>query len=294
MLACPPCTERYSSNVVPGSSGLVGRQSDARGAKHGSACGCCPRPRAGPSSWRDAALAFVDSLRVAAFETRLMDIVLASAVRDPELRAALTEAERAVAEDTRRSFSASVGAFNVARERWRRQRVPALTAPTPGGYEPGLASEEALLSELAGAVRGLEDVLEVQPFAGDLSEYVWFRRALGERASAGLGRQPQKTRAGRLSSWRSGLCAGRFSPSAIPTTGGKRIVKALSRLDVGDGTTTTITGAQADLIPEAPSQPAQTVLFLQLANVPGRGRPLGIRPLVRAITDRVEGMKTAG
>jgi hypothetical protein len=144
--------------------------------------------------WRDAALAFIDSLCVAAFGTALANIVLASAVRDPELRAMLTDAERAV-EDAGQSFSASAMAFSVARERWRGQRLAAFAAPSPAGYEPILASEEMLvINELTQAVQGLEDVLEVQPFAGDLGEYVWFRRALAERASAGWMPNPQDAR----------------------------------------------------------------------------------------------------
>lgn len=46
-------------------------------------------------AWADAALGFIDSLCVAAFNTKLQDVVLASAVRDPELRALLTGAEKA-------------------------------------------------------------------------------------------------------------------------------------------------------------------------------------------------------
>jgi hypothetical protein len=86
-------------------------------------------------------------------------------------------------------------AFSVARERWRGQRLAAFAAPSPAGYEPILASEEMLvINELTQAVQGLEDVLEVQPFAGDLGEYVWFRRALAERASAGWMPNPQDAR----------------------------------------------------------------------------------------------------
>lgn len=241
-------------------------------------------------AWRDAALAFIDSLCVAAFNSPVADIVLASAVRDPELRVMLTHAERTV-DDTRQSFSASAMAFNVARGRWRVQRLSALAVPSPGGYEPILASEEAfVINELTGAVRGLEDVLEVQPFAGDLSEYVWFRRALGERASSGWTPTAEDARRALVfvAGWRWEIFTLGYHDDRWEAHR-----EGIEPPRVGDGATITITGAQADLIPEASAQPARTVLFLQLANVPGRGRPPWDAVLLQAITDGMRGIRTA-
>ena len=137
-------------------------------------------------AWADAAIGFIDSLCVAAFNTKLQDIVLASAVRDPELRALLTTAKGSVGDDTRQSFSAAEQAFGIARARWRTQRNAAVPSASPTYMEPILASDESqMIGNLTEAVASLEDWLEVQPFAGDLSEYIWFRRVGRERASVG-------------------------------------------------------------------------------------------------------------
>jgi hypothetical protein len=66
-------------------------------------------------AWADAAIGFIDSLCVAAFNTKLQDIVLANAVRDPGLRALLTTAEGSVGDNTHQSFSAAEQAFGIAR-----------------------------------------------------------------------------------------------------------------------------------------------------------------------------------
>jgi len=202
----------------------------------------------------------------------------------------LTDAETAV-DATSQSFSASAMAFNIARERWRGQRFAALAALSPGGYEPTLASEEALvINELARAVQGLEEVLEVQPFAGDLSEYLWFRRALSERASAGW--TPTTRDARRAVVFVTGwVVRWEIFPLGYADDRWEAHRENIEPPHVGDGTTITITGA-ADLIPEMSAQPAHFVLSLQLANVPGRGRPPWDAVLLQAITDGMRGIRT--
>lgn len=84
-------------------------------------------------AWADAATAFVNSLCIAAFGAELKDIVLASAIRDEELRGLLTSAEMVLAENPRQSFAASEMALSSARWRWRNQRQAAVPTPTPSG-----------------------------------------------------------------------------------------------------------------------------------------------------------------
>lgn len=242
--------------------------------------------------WRDAAVAFIDSLSVAAFGMPLADVVLAIAVRDQELRTILTAAEHEV-NDTGRSFSASVTAFNLARGRWRAQRDAALAARVADGYQPILMSEEAhAINELTEAVHGLADVLEVQPFVGDVGEYVWFRRALGERAEARWLPSPEDARralvfvAGWVVRWE-------VFTLGYPDDQWEAHRESIAPPEIGDGAAIRIIGAQADLLQEAPGQPARTLLFLQLANVPGRGRAPWDSILARAVQDRMRGIKTA-
>jgi hypothetical protein len=242
--------------------------------------------------WRDAAVAFIDSLCREAFDTPLKDIVLASAVRDLELRAMLTEAEMSVASDTHQSFAASTMAFTAARDRWREQRVAAVSAPIAGGFELILASEESqAINELTGAVQSLENLLEMQPFAGDLSEYVWFRRALGERATAGW--EPTENDARRALIFVAGwVVRWEIFDLGYPDDEWAAHREGIEPPQHGDGTTVTINGAQADLIPEATGQPARTVLYLQLANVPARGRPPWEPILLQAVADELRKINT--
>jgi hypothetical protein len=127
--------------------------------------------------WADATIAFIDSLCMAAFGTRLAQILLADVVRDESLRTQLRWSEEQLSENPGQSFLLTVGAFDEARRRWRAQRSLPGFAPSPGGHrrQPSLAPP---LPEV-------DEFLEVEPFAGDFGEYTWLRRARQEHEHAG-------------------------------------------------------------------------------------------------------------
>lgn len=128
-------------------------------------------------NWADATIAFIDSMCLAAFGTGLGEIMLAAAVRDASLRTQLRWSEEQVSENPGRSFSLALGAFDEARNRWRAQRDSPVFAPSPGGDPPA--------PDLTAPQQDVDDFLEVQPFAGDPSQYTWLRRARQEHERAG-------------------------------------------------------------------------------------------------------------
>jgi hypothetical protein len=127
--------------------------------------------------WADAAIAFIDSLCVAAFSIPLAEIVLADAVRDPSLRTQLRWSEEQLTVNPAQSFALSAGAFDEARSRWRTQHRSPVFAPSPAG--------DPTTPDLTPPLQDVEDFLEVQPFADDFGEYTWLRRARQELDRAG-------------------------------------------------------------------------------------------------------------
>lgn len=114
--------------------------------------------------WTVDAKAFVYGLIEAAFGANLNDVLLADAVRDDELRALLSEAERQLNfGEFRSAFRYADQALLNARLQWRRQR--------DGSYEDNRGSAHANgFSGLPAAGEAL-DQLEVQVFAVDMSRY---------------------------------------------------------------------------------------------------------------------------
>lgn len=243
-------------------------------------------------AWADAAIGFINSLCVAAFNTQLKDIVLASAVRDPGLRALLTRAEGSVADDTRQSFSAAEQAFGIARACWRTQRNAAVPATSPTYVEPILASDQSLMiGNLTEAVASLEDWLEVQPFAGNLSEYIWFRRVGRERALAGW--VPDMGEARRALVFAVGwIVRWEIFTFGYPEERWRDYREGIEPPSHRDASSVTITGGQTNMTLEAPGQPARNLLYLQLANVPNRGRPPWEAVLQQAIGDGMRSLRT--
>jgi hypothetical protein len=243
-------------------------------------------------AWADAAIGFIDSLCVAAFNTELKDIVLASAVRDPGLRALLTRAEGSVADETPQSFRTAEQAFEIARGRWRTQRNAAVPATSPTYVEPILASDESrMIAGLTETVASMEDWLEVQPFAGDLSEYIWFRRVGRERASVGW--VPEVDDARRALVFAVGwIVRWEIFSFGYPEERWQGYRDGIEPPTRGDGSTVTVIGGQANMTLEAPGQPARNLLYLQLANVPNRGRPPWETVLQQAIADGMRGLRT--
>jgi hypothetical protein len=281
-------TQQRSKWKLQGWPGVDQMHQARNGAQH---AGVAP-DRGQMTAWADAALAFINSLCIAAFETELKDVVLASAVRHPELRGMLTSAEVVVSENARQSFAASEMAFGIARARWRVQRQAAVPSATPTLVEPVLQSAESQsISDLADALGSLEDVLEVQPFAGDLSEYIWFQRVSRERASAGW--TPDEDEARRALVFVAGwVVRWEIFAFGYPEDRWRAHRDSVEPSHHGDGKTVAIIGAQADLLSEATGQPPRNMLYLQLANVPKRGRPPWDAVLEQAVGDAMRGRRT--
>jgi hypothetical protein len=225
-------------------------------------------------NWRDATVAFIDSLMMAAFSTRLDDILLAGAVRDPGLRRQLEWSEETLPDDPARCLSLALGAFDQARERWREQRrqqwftPPQVTGYTATGLDIGFASGSGVREQLA----ELDDFLEVQLFAGDAGEYVWLRRARIEQSSVGWMPAAQEARRALLfvTGW---IVRWEIFDAGYPAERWESHRESIQPPVVGDGVTPQILGAHVDLQKDVPGLPARHVVYLQLANVPNRGRP---------------------
>jgi hypothetical protein len=213
-------------------------------------------------AWRDATLAFVDSLCREAFQTKLEDIVLADAVRDGELRTALRWAEEQITVNATQSFILSVSAFDTARAKWREQHNVRVFNLAPDGY-PDIAPAEAPFREI-------EDLLEVQAFAGDFSQYTWLRRACEEQERAGWA--PSRDDARRALAFVSGwIVRWEIFDRGYPVDRWEDHRDSVQPPTDGDGTVK-ILWAQAEFLPGVPGRPARNVIYFQLANVPGRGR----------------------
>ncbi len=217
--------------------------------------------------WCDAAWAFIDVLCGAAFGVALAEIVLADAVRDPELRAQLEQGEGALAEDSAGAFALVVAAFDQARERWRAQRRPGAFVPVV--QERWLRRDPA--ADIRDRLRDLDDFLEVQLFAGDAGEYVWLRRARDERQSAGWAPSGEDARRALLfvTGW---IVRWEIFDRGYPVDDWEAHRESIQPPIVGDGEELQILGADTEFLAEVPGRAARCVLHMQLANVPGRGR----------------------
>jgi hypothetical protein len=227
-------------------------------------------------SWADATIAFIDSLCVAAFGTQLADIVLANAVRDQSLRTQLRWSEEQLSENPGRSFLLAVGAFDEARGRWRGQRNARVFVPSPGGDPPSPG--------IAPPLHEVDEFLEVQPFAGDFGEYTWLWRARQEHEHAGWLPDTQEARRALLfvAGW---IVRWEIFDQGYPTDRWEAHREGIQPPVSGDGTTIEILGGQVEFLPDVPGRSARNVVYVALANVPGRGRSPWDLALREALTE---------
>jgi hypothetical protein len=107
----------------------------------------------------------------AAFGVDLDDARTASAVHDAEIRTELLQAEDALArDDARTAFTGIASAFDAAREKWRAERAHGRTP-----YRRPIRMEDMTADYVREALDRVEDLTEVQRFAPDLGEYLWFQ-----------------------------------------------------------------------------------------------------------------------
>jgi hypothetical protein len=214
-------------------------------------------------SWADATVAFIDSLCQAAFGIGLKDIVLADAVQDPVLRDQLRWSELQLEDNPAHSFSVTVEAFDAARGRWRNQRSWPVLAPS----RPG----DPTAPQVSAPVQELDDLAEIQPFAGDLGEYTWLQRARQEASWTGW--QPNAHDARRALLFVAGwIVRWEIFDRGYPADRWEAHRESIQPPVTGDGNRTQIIGAQVEFVPDAPGQPGRNAIYLALANVPGRGR----------------------
>ncbi len=230
--------------------------------------------------WRDAAWAFIDSVCRAAFGISLDAIVLADAVRDPQLRARLAESEQVLGEEPSRSLALTLQAFDQGRESWRLQRRPERFVPLAGTPLPS-ANPTA---DLGKQFRELDEFLEVELFAGDGGEYVWLRRAREEHESVGWIPSYEEARRALLfvTSW---IVRWESFVVGYPADSWERHREGIQPPTWGDGLTPEIIGAHTEFLPEVSGRQARCILHLRLANAPDRGRwPWQVR-LQEGLTD---------
>jgi hypothetical protein len=122
--------------------------------------------------WVAQAERFISSLIEAAFGVELGSVLLAESVMREDVRLQLVEAEKSIDQgDAAGAFVATVGAFDLAREWWRGQRVEGLDVLRlhySGRHPPGVETDPVNLSLLR-----FEDLVEAQAFASDIGEYHW-------------------------------------------------------------------------------------------------------------------------
>lgn len=218
--------------------------------------------------WRDAAVAFIDSLCTAAFRVSLTAIVLADAVRDPSLRQQLQASEEAISSDPGRALLLAMSAFRQAREQWRGQRRPNMLQPQ---FPVASWHDRPPTAEIRDQLRELDNFLEVQLFAGDAGEYIWLQRAHNEQLSAGWAPTPEEARRALLfiTGW---IVRWEIFNSGYPADRWDAHRESIEPPTIGDGQKPQIIGAQADFQPEVSGRAARAVLYIQLANIPERGR----------------------
>ena len=130
--------------------------------------------------WVAQAQRFIDSLVGAAFDVELRTVLLAESVETEDARLQLVDAEKALEQgDAVGAFSATIGAFDSARDAWRGQRfetVGQLQLQYSGlSHLSGIETDPTNLSLMR-----FENLLEVGPFAPDIGEYHWLLARRGE------------------------------------------------------------------------------------------------------------------
>lgn len=234
-------------------------------------------------AWRDSTVAFIDSVTVVAFATRLEDISVVAAVRDPQIRLALEMGESYIAAHPEESFRIVWSAFETARDKWRGQRNAALPALNLRGPVEAVSSV-SLTDQDPG--RAIEELLEVQPFVGNLSDYVWLRRVSLEQSSTGWPPSSDDARRALV------LVAGWVVRWEIFDQGYQEDRWEAYREGIEpprdeSGAPGEILWADVQFVPEITGRPARNTLLLQLANVPARGRQPWPSFLERSISDCV-------
>ncbi|MFZ1155703.1 MAG: hypothetical protein WAN93_12450 [Solirubrobacteraceae bacterium] len=240
--------------------------------------------------WSDAVWAFIDSLCQAAFRVRLDKILLADAVRDSELRNYLRWSEEALSVERGRAFKLALEAFDRARGRWRAQHEMLEFTPPPGG--PLVRPNP--LQGVQGKFQQLDALLEVQPFANDIGEYFWLRRARQEFEAARWPPSHDDERRALLFvvNW---IVRWEIFDRGYPDNDWEAHRESIGPPVVDDGIKTEIRGSHTDLLPEVAGRGGRRVaVYLQLVNVPGRGRAPWGEVLQQALADSAQGSGAPG
>jgi hypothetical protein len=231
--------------------------------------------------WSDAAWAFIDSLCQAAFRVPLTAILLSNAVRNSELRTYLRWSEEALASGPAQAFDLALEAFDQARRKWRAQRDLSEFAPSPVGP----LGRPSPLRGAEDKFRELDVLLEVQPFASDIGEYFWLRRARQEFTAARWPPSEDDVRRSLLfvTSW---IVRWEIFDQGYPEDQWEAHREGIEPPVVGDGEKIQILGSHSELLPELPGDGARKVaMYFPLANVPGRGRAPWGELLREALTE---------
>ena len=239
--------------------------------------------------WTDAAWAFIDSLCRAAFRVPLDKILLAEAVRDSELNGYIRWSEETLSAEPAQALDLALTAFDGARSKWRLQQdLSEFSPPAIGPLE-----RPHPLQGAQGKFRELDALLEVQPFATDIGEYFWLRRARQEFESAEWPPTVEDARRALLfvTNW---IVRWEIFTNGYPDDQWEVHREAIEPPKV-DGTKITVRGAQAELLHEVPGQGARRVATcFSLANVPNRGQPPWGELLGQALADGAREAGTAG
>jgi hypothetical protein len=220
----------------------------------------------------------------------LAGILLAEAVRNSELRTCLRWSEEALAVEPAQAFDLTLNAFDQARAKWRAQQELSKFAPSPVGP---LARPNPLQGA-AGKFRELDALLEVQPFASDIGEYFWLRRARQEFTSARWPPNEDDVRRALLfvTSW---IVRWEIFDQGYPEDHWEAHRESIEPPIVGNGTKIEILGSHTELLREMPGQGARRVaMYFPLANVPGRGRAPWGELLRQALSDSAKDAGEAG
>lgn len=213
-------------------------------------------------AWQDSGKAFVNALCVDVFGTELGDILLADAVRDAGIRRSLQLAEGQLQQDPSESLRLTREVFDTARSLWRAQ-LHARVLPLyqqPIEWNSQLAVHEPI-----------DEFQELQPFASDIGEYVWFWRAGQELDLAGW--EPDTEDARRalvfVTSW---IVRWEIFALGYPDMEWAAHRESIEPPSTGEGDLARIIGVDMDILPGVPGRPLRHVIYCQVANVPGRGR----------------------
>jgi hypothetical protein len=125
-------------------------------------------------TWAAQTQRFVTSLVSVAFEVELQSVLVAESVKADGIRRLLVGSERAlIDEDATTAFEAAIAAFDIGREIWQGQRFEAIDRVSLQytGLSGLVSGPE--VDPLNRSLLRFEDLLEVQPFAPDIAEYLW-------------------------------------------------------------------------------------------------------------------------